>query len=560
MRRFLVSSAALMLVASCGVKEDASPLEVLPESAFVMCAMSDPAAVVATIDDYIEQGVPLAGPDLLSKQIYEGMEVTSLDSLTAATGIDVHGTTVFYACGINPQTIGGAVSVPDAESFWANTTEWGAEWTDVEAIDGTPVKTFTNGDMTVFVSTYRGLALFAGSRSEISSMIDRVEGRVPRGEVTIDPSSAWMKMDVSMIGPMASGQLNMYRPQIMSGMQSEMTGTPMDETVQNMVGLYLDAADLLLLETKDFEYTVSFGPENIDVHSLLTFNPGSSLAGLLQPIEAVDYLPNLPAGDVMAARISMPPAAVEAAMNSVMSALGVEANQEYMDFSAEMASNAAFAMYGDYPMHFMVIYDLPDGTDLEDVAGWVQYSLDFSQGLMQGMEGITFSAPRDTVIDGVTYLTYGTGIDQAAMMQSVPDAVVSGTPSFSFQAWLAISGDMLLLEMAPEPDLIGQIAGGAFSGETMSGDAYFSAAGSDKEMVFGMDISAYMAMIGDVMGEQQGFDTSALSTTSAWMYNTLDLTDQGVVCTATVDGSDLAEMIGIIATSSNPEAFTATQP
>lgn len=148
--------------------------------------------------------------------------------------------------------------------------------------------------MTVFVSTYRGLALFAGSRDEISSMIDRIEGRVPRGEVTIDPSSAWTRIDISMIGPMASGQLNMYRPQILSGMQSGMTGNPMEATMQRMAGLYLDAASLFLLEARDLEHTVTFGPENMEVHSFLTFNPGSSLAGLLQPVEAFDHLSSLP--------------------------------------------------------------------------------------------------------------------------------------------------------------------------------------------------------------------------------------------------------------------------
>jgi len=559
MKRLLASAAALMLIASCGVKKDASPLEVFPESAFVMCAMSDPAAVAATIDGYIEQGVPIAGPGLLSKQICEEAGVTSLDSITVMTGIDVHGTVVFYVCGLNPQTIGGAVSVPDARKFWAKTAEWGADWTDVEAIGRTPVRTFTSGDMTVFVSTYRGLALFAGSRDEISSMIDRIEGRVPRGEVTIDPSSAWTRIDISMIGPMASGQLNMYRPQILSGMQSGMTGNPMEATMQRMAGLYLDAASLFLLEARDLEHTVTFGPENMEVHSRLTFNPGSSLEGLLQPVEAFDHLSSLPAGGVMAGRFSMPPAAVRAAMNAVMSALGIEADQEYLDFSSEMAENAAFVMYGDHPMHFMCIYDLPDGSDLEDAADWVQYSLDFSRGIMQGMEGITFSAPRDTVMDGATLLTYGMVMDQAAMMRSIADSSLSSPSPIGLQAWLAISGDMLLLEVAPEPDLIMQIAGGGFSGETMAGNACFAAAGTDKEMVFGVDLPAYMAMVGGMMGEGMGFDAGALSAASAWMYNTIDLTDRGVVCVSTVDGGDLAKMIAILATSSGPGAFTTTQ-
>ncbi len=557
MRRVLAVATLLILAASCGVKEDASPLDVLPESAFVMCAIADPAAVVTTIDDYIEQGVPLAGPDLIAKQIYEGAGITHLDSLTAMTGMDVHGTVVFYASGINPQTIGGAIAAPDPETFWAKTTEWGASWADVEAIDGVPVRTFTDGDMTVFVATYRGLALFAGSRSEISTMMDRIEGRVPGATLTVTPSTAWMKMDVSMVGPMASGQLNMYRSQIMSGLETEMTGAPMEAMMSNMVVLYLDAIDLFLLETKDLEYTVTFGPENIDVYCLTTFVPGSSLAGLLEPVDAVDHLPLLPAGDVMAARVSMPPEVTRPAMSAVLTALGVEVNQEYVDFTAQLSANTAFAMYGDGFMHFTAAYDMPEGADMEDVAGWVGYSLDFSMQMMQGMPGLSFTAPRDTVIGGITYLTYGTSVDPAAMEHleagAVPAATGAAQP-MEFTVWMAQCGDALVMEMAPEPGLLAGIAGGTFAGETQTADAYFSAAGSDKEMVFGLDFPAYMALIADMMGDEAGFDAEALSGSSAWMYYTVDLTEQGVVCTSTVDGSDLAEMIGMMATSAGAMA------
>ena len=561
MRRVLAVATLLILAASCGVKEDASPLDVLPESAFVMCAIADPSAVVSTIDDYIEQGVPLAGPDLIAKQIFEGMNITSLDSLTAMTGMDVHGTVVFYASGINPQTIGGAIPAPDPETFWTRTTEWGADWTDVEAIDGVPVKTFTNGDMTVFVATYRGLALLAGSRSEISTMIDRVEGRVPAASVTVAPSTAWMKMDVSMVGPMASSQLNMYRSQILSGLETEMSGGPMDAMLSNMVVLYLDAIDLFLLETKDLEYSVTFGPETIDVHCLTTFVPGSSLAQLLQPVEAVDHLPLLPAGDVMAARVSMPPEATREAMAAVLTALGGEIDQEYIDFTAQLSANTAFAMYGDGFMHFTAAYDMPDGSDMEDVAGWISYSLDFSSRMMQGMPGLTFTAPRDTVIDGISYLTYGTSVDPAAMEQleagTAPVAASEVRP-MEFTVWMTQCGDALVMEMSPEPDLIVGIAGGTFTGETQAADPYFSASGSDEEMVFGMDFPAYMAMIANMMGDEAGFDAEALSGSSAWMYYTVDLTDQGIVCRSTVDGSDLAEMIGMMAASAGAMAPAGT--
>ena len=100
--------------------------------------------------------------------------------------------------------------------------------------------------------------------------------------------------------------------------------------------------------------------------------------------------------------------------------------------------------------------------------------------------------------------------------------------------------------------LIAEVINGTYAGETMGGDAYFAGAGSDKEMVFGMNFPAYMALIFDMMGEESGFDPSVLSESEAWMYYTVDFTEQGVACTSTVDGSDIAEMIGIMATSANP--------
>lgn len=559
MRRYLAVTMLLLLAAACGKKEDASPLDVLPESGFMMVAISDPTSIVSIIDDYIEQGVPIAGPDLLAKQIFEATSCTSLDSLTAMMGVDVHGTTVFYAAGINPQTIGAALPVPDPETFWLRTAEWGAEWTDVEAIDGTLVKTFSSGDMTVFVSTYRGLALFAGSRSEISTMIDRIEGRAPHASVTVTPSTIWMKLDVSMVGPMASGQLNMYRPQILSGMQSEMTGNPSEAMIADMVELYLDAIDIFLLQTKYVEYTVTFGPENIDANCLATFTPGSTLATLMHPVEAADHLSMLPASDVMAARISMPPELSSAAAGAVFEALGVEVDQTFIDLTAQMSSNTSFAMYDDAFMHFMAVYEMPEGSDLTDVQSWIEFSIALSQDLMQGVEGIAFSAPRDTVIDGIQYLTYGTAVDPSMIAGGQVSVTAQEVPAMAFTVWLAPHEDLLVMEMAPEPMLIAEVINGTYAGETMGGDAFFAGAGSDKEMVFGMNFPAYMAVIFDMMGEEAGFDPSALSESEAWMYYTVDFTDQGVACTSTIDGSDMAEMIGIMATSANPGALGAVQ-
>ncbi len=545
MKKLAAVAVMILLASACGRKEPASPLDVMPEGGLLMMAFSDPAAVVTAIDDYIEGGMPIAGPDLLENLILNEFECESFDSLTARLGIDVHGTIVFYAAGMNPQTIGAAVQVPDPDLFWENTTEWGAEWTDADPVGDAVVKSLSLEEMTVQVATYRGLALIAGSRTEISAMIDRIEGNAPRSQITLEPAQMWMKLDVSMFGPMVSSQLAMYRPQIMGEIQADMGGTPMEEMAAGIIGVYFDIIDLFLRETGVVEYTVTFGPENVDAVSTITFVPGSSLAAACVPIEAEDYLSMLPAGGMMTVRLSLPEEMTVPMMTALLDAMGMQYDPAMIELSAGLSRNTAFTMFDDLPMHFVAVYGMPDGAGMEQVRQWIDMSLDMAMSVFAGTPGFTVTEPMMVNVDGIDYLTYSTVVDPGAFAPEGAEGMPV-MPAMDFTVWLAQGDGVLLLEMAPQPILLPSIIAG-IQGETAGSSEYIAGAGIDKEMVYVMDFGAYMRTVMSWMGEMP-VDLSGL-TEPAWIYSTVDLRDGALVSSCSFSGIELTRFIGTFAAS-----------
>jgi hypothetical protein len=544
MKRLVAVALFALLAASCGRQEPASPLDAMPETGMVQVVISDPAMLIANLDGYIEGGVPIAGPDLVAGLLLSATGCENMDSLAALTGIDIHGATIVYAAGVNPQGIGAAAQLVDADAFWAYFTELGAGWVEAEPIEGAVVKTIEGGDMPLTVATYRSVVLMAGSRAEILAMIDRIEGRAPHAAIAPQPGSMWIKADVTAFGPLVASQIDMYRSQILAGIQSE--AGPGTELAGPMIELYLDAFDLLLTETQTIEYTLAFGPEMLDATGSMTFVPGSTLAGYLVPVTAMDFTSILPSeGLVMGGRFSIPQQFTADAMTAVLAALGAAMPQEYIDLSAQMSSNTAFAMYGDAPMHFAAVYAMPEGATMQDVRAWIEGSLGFASGILADMPGVTFSAPVDSTVDGVDYLTYSTVIDLSAM-----DPSVMGQPmqNMSFTAWLTQKDDMLLLEMAPVPTLLPAMVSGGVTGGSVAEIEYFAGAGADKEIVFAFELGGYMQMIMAWAGETEGLD--ALSANPAWIYYSVDLTDQGMVSNCTMSGSEVAGFIGNVIASS----------
>jgi len=547
MRKLLPVVVLVLLVAGCGTKQPASPLDVLPETGVLLMAIDDPASIVANIDSYIAAGVPIAGPNLLMSQILAATEAENVDSLASWLGMDIHGPIALYMIGVNPQTIGMAAAVTDPDAFWTRTTEWGAVWTDAEPIGGAVVKTLTADQMTLNVAVYRGCLLAAASRAELATMIDRIEGRAPRAVVTLQPETIWLKADVTTFGPMVAGQLAMYRPQIMS--QIEYSGTDQlasQEMTASLLSLYFDYFDKLLRETSSVEYSITFGPVNIDAQSSVEFVAGSDLASYM-PGEIVDYTDMLPAaGLAIAGRISLPPDLSKDAMNAIFTAMGSSPGQEFIDMSAEMCRNTPNAMYTDLPMHMVAVYELPEGAGLDQVRTWVEGSLAFSQSFVGQIPGMTVSGAADSVVNGTTYITYSMLIDPAAMSpESLPQ---TGMPPMAFTAWLTATDEIALIEMAPQPILAPSILAGAIEGGTVAEMDYFASAGNEMDAVLAFEMGGYMQMIMAWAGESiPGMESLGEST--AWVYSKADFTETTMYGYCSFSGVDLANFIGTMIAS-----------
>ncbi len=543
MKRLFFIVATAFLAMACGQKPPASALDAMPETGLARLVVNDPAAVITNIDGYIEQGVPIAGPNLAARGILEGLECENFDSLAVKTGIDIHGATVLYASGMNPQTIGAALQLSDADAFWSYTSELGAEWVDADPIEGAVVKTIDTGDMVLTVATYRNVALAAASVGEIQAMIDRLEGRSPHAAVQAAPGSLWLKVDVSMIGPMAASQMSMYRDQIISGMGDEAAG------MEPVLGLYFDFFSMLLTQVSSVEYSLVFGPADVEAAQVVEFVPGSQLASYV-PGEVADYTGMLPAeGVALAGRMSLPPEMSRDAMNAFFGALGVSPGAEFVDMTAEMTANTAFAIYSDMPMHMVAVYQRPEGVGPEQIRAWLESSLAFSQELLARMapvQGFAITPPSETEIGGVDFVTYSMTIDPAAMAPA--GSTGPQTQPMTFTAWLAVTDGNVVMEMAPQPVLIPSMLSGTIEGGTVAEMEYFASAGAGTDAVFAFEMGGYMRMIASFAPEQMaGLESLAGST--AWVYGMADFTD-GTTMTGSsrFAGADFARFIGNLVT------------
>jgi hypothetical protein len=151
-------------------------------------------------------------------------------------------------------------------------------------------------------------------------------------------------------------------------------------------------------------------------------------------------------------------------------------------------------------------------------------------------------------VDGVTYLNYSTTIDFTAMSEGSDP---TGMPSpMVFSVWMTQNDGMLLLEMGPRPAILPSILAGTVA-EPVSGMEYLAAAGTDKEIVMGMEMAGYTQMIMQWAGPEAGnLDMSSVASNPAWVWSTIDLTEGGMSSSVVCDGSEVASFIGGVITAS----------
>lgn len=538
----VLSIVLAALLTACGAQPEqeggssVSSLDILPENTLFSMAVVNPAAVISSLDGYAS-GVAILGENSISGWIFSALDCADLSEVESKLGIDVNGNLVFFMESMMPQSIGAALTLSNPDTFWANigiTPEAG------EPLEGYEVSKIAVDFGYIYFCYTDGLLLGAGSRAGLQSMLVNIDGNLPANLPGIPDGSFYMFTNIESFGPMISSQLAMMKPQILSEMTSDDNVDV--ELTQNIMSMYFDAVTLVLNETKSMSFVLSFEPEYITGLSSIEFVPGSSLDQYVIPVEIEDLTGMIPAGNVAVGRINLDPSTSTAAMNAVFSAMGIEdVPQSMIDFWAQTTSNTAMSMTIDAnnPMHIVAVYEMPEGTSLEDVKD--AYDIQFSMlSEVMEMPGLTLSGVQYADYEGLEWITFGMNMDMAAMQ---PDSVVNSIPlseSVAWTAWMIVQDGILYLEMAPEPLIVPQLLDGTYQGEIAGEMPEMQNFSSSSEMAMLINITGYANMI----IAMSGLELPPIDAEPVWLETEVDFIDGGMNQHFRVSGNGLTIFIG----------------
>ena len=379
-----------VLLAACGPQPEeagslASALDIVPENTLFSLAIVNPSVVISSMDGYAS-GVALLGESAVSGWILSVLDCADMAEVENRLGVNIEGSLVVFMESMMPQSMGAALTVSDPDIFWSNigiTPEAG------ESLEGYDV-TFIPVDFgNIYFCHTNGLLLGAGSRAGLQKMLESIDGNLSPSLQEIPDGSFSLYMNIESFGPMIASQLAMMEPQILAEMNSE--GDIDSGWMQNIMGMYFDGISLVLNETKSINIVLSFEPEYITGSSSIEFVPGSSLDQYIIPVEVKDLTGIIPAGNVMVGRFSVDPSTGIAAVDAIMGAMGIDdIPRSVVTFWAEISRNTAVSMITDpdNPMHIVAVYEMPEGTSLEDVRE--VYDIQFSMiSEFMDMPGLT---------------------------------------------------------------------------------------------------------------------------------------------------------------------------
>jgi len=535
----VLSVLIVALIAACGAQPEESvsisPFDVLPETTLFSIAVANPAVVISSIDGYAS-GIALLGENALSGWILSAFDCADMSEVGGRLGVDIDGGLVFFMESMMPQSIGAALTVTDPDIFWANigiTPEAG------ELLEGYDVSKIAVDFGNLYFCHTDGLLLGAGSRAGLKNMLENIDGNLSSNLQDIPDGSFYMHANIESFGPMLAGQLAMMEPQILAGMSAD--GNMDMELMQNVMGLYFDGIGLVLNEVKSADCVLSFEPEYITGTSSIEYVPGSSLDQYIIPVEIEDLTVMIPTGNVAVARVSIDPSTSAAAMNAILSALNIDdIPLDMVTFWSEAASNTAMSMTidPDNPMHIVAVYEMPEGTSLEDVkeAYDIQFSM-FSE--MMEMPGITLSDVQYTDYEGLEWVTFGMNMDMTAMQPDVEDSPPMAG-NISWTAWFTAQDGILYMEMAAEPVTVSSLIDGTYQGEIASAIPEMQNFSSSSEMAMIINIPGYLNMAMSM----SGLDVPAIDAEPVWLEVEVDFTDGGMTKHFRVSGTGMSAFIG----------------
>ena len=535
--------AAVLIFAACGaepeVARNTDVFSVLPESTLMSIAVVNPAAAIASMDGYAA-AVPLLGETAVSGWILSGLDCSGMDEVETRYGIDVSGTMVFYMSSMMPQSLGVALSVTDPDLFW-NTI--GLTPTPGDPIGGHDVGSFDVDFGKIYVCSEAGLIFATGSRAELENMLERLERDIIADLPGIPDGSIYFSADVSTFGPIAAQQIAMFKPQIISEMQTD--GDENMEMATMVMDLYFDAINIFLTQTGDISAVLTFGPEYISGTATADFVQGSDLAAIFIPAEITDMTSLIPAGDVAVARVCLDPSTSESILTAIMGAIGMDAiPQEMITFWSQASSSTAMSMFVDpeNPFNIVAVYSMPEGSTLEDVRTAYQDQFTLMSGLMGEMPGVTFQDVTMAEYDGMDWVTFGMEMDFEAMQEMTPEegTDVPMPGSFEWTAWLTEADGVLYLEMNDHPTLVPMLISGTWVGEYASSMPQMASFSDQAEFAMLVNLPAYMNMALSM----SGMDIPAIDSDPVWIEAEVNFVEGGVEKHFRLNGTAMVSFIG----------------
>jgi len=463
MKRLLLPAlSAALVLAACGTGpvEVASPLSVIPERAMISIVLNDPAGMVRNIDGYIEEGAPILGEKLLENIICGQLEVPSLDSLQVRYGFNPSGQIAFWMESAMPQSMAMAVSAPDFPLFISLMEEMGVEFSVEDPVNGSTVYSMQAEEGTMYMAGVNGVALMAMSTEKLGTLISGLSSDV---SVHVPETSLFMQFNLSMIGPMAVAQMPMARMMITQGMAAD---TTMPNFVPAMMDVYMDGIEVFLTQADMLELTLTTGEEDFVARKKISFLPDTYLAGMSMDQQDQDMLGSITSGDVATVRVQMPGELAFDISKAFTEVFISEADEEMLQFWASMASNGAVSIYNDSFFHVVAAYQMEEEIAIEDVARLYAEYLDlFVSAMSENTDFGSFFTVQDNGVIDID------GTDFYSMSMTIAS---DSTESMEFEYWLTVHNGALLLEMAPQPDILLSVVSGDYTPAELESDGEFA--------------------------------------------------------------------------------------
>jgi hypothetical protein len=563
MKRVIAALACLAMVlvfVSCGEGPagPADPELAAPGSYLYLFALKSPALVIDRIDAVLaDAGIPGVTEATVSNLIASASPYGDLSATLGNFGVNPDGSVLVFMTAMAPNSFGGAVSLADAEALWGGLEAVGLVLEEAESVGGVDAKSIASPMGPIYIAVHRDLALFAGTRSILEGMIERVDSGTGGLELPAGDALMYSSTDLSAIGPMISAQLGQYSSLSMSTMDYDPTGM----NRRMMEGMF-DLASLFLTETGMVDWSIAFGPDLIECSSSVEFLAGSSLDAFFLPWEGDDLAALIPAGESVVGRVRLAPETTEQMLMVFSDLLGFDLSQDMLDAFVLMSRNTAISMYsGTEEADFfqvLAVYEVGDGLALADLKAMMLDYLDIVGDMLDSATWITFEEPTEVDFNGRTYVYYLTSVDMQSYMESlaIPDPGaaaeidMAAIPSMEFPVWMTVEDGLLWLEMAAEPTRIdASLSAGFPEGGSAADMEIMSFAMPEEEISIAVNLPAYMASMMSFSAPIAGLDLSSLEGTGddSWLYYGIDFYDGGMAGRCIMSNDGLSAAIGAFA-------------